>query len=218
MAAMMQMDDTRSLGKVLFDQLEWRHTAEGSAAVWDAQGWYGGDYNKLWIRSEGERVGGKTHDARADVLWDRNIARWWSLQAGARQDFGEGPSRTWAALGVQGLAPYWFDVEATFYVGEEGRTAARLRTECDLLLTQRLILQPEAELNAYGKADPARQIGSGVSDLDLGLRLRYEFRREFAPYVGVSWRKLFGETADQARSAGAGASDVQFLAGLRIWF
>jgi copper resistance protein B len=218
MAAMMQMNDTERVGQVLFDQFEWRNTAEGNAAVWDAQGWYGGDYNKLWIKTEGERVGGTTQDARADLLWDRNFSRWWSVQAGARQDFGAGPSRTWAAIGVQGLAPYWFNTEATFYVGEQGRTAARLKTEYELLLTQRFILQPEAEANLYGKADPARQLGSGLSDLQVGLRLRYEVRREFAPYVGVVWARSFGGTADGVRASGGRVSDVQFVAGLRVWF
>ncbi len=218
MTAMMQMDDTARTSKVLFDQLEWRNTAEGGAAVWDAEGWYGGDYNKAWLRSEGERVGGTTQNARADLLWDHTFARWWSVQAGGRQDFGRGPSRTWAAVGVQGLAPYWFGTEATFYVGGQGRTAVRLKTEYELLFTQRLILQPEAEANLYGKADRARQLGSGLSDLEVGLRLRYEVRREFAPYVGVVWSRQFGGTADRVRESGGDPSDVQFVAGLRAWF
>jgi copper resistance protein B len=218
MAAMMQMDDRERTGTLLFDQLEWRNTAEGNAAVWDAEGWYGGDYNKVWVRSEGERVGGKTQGARADLLWDHTIARWWSLQAGGRQDFGGGPGRTWAALGLQGLAPYWFTTEATFYVGGQGRTALRLKSEYELLFTQRLILQPEAEANLYGKSDPARQLGSGLSDLEIGLRLRYEVRREFAPYIGVVWARQFGGTADRVRESGGNPSDVQFVVGVRAWF
>ena len=218
MAAMMQMDDTARTAKVLFDQLEWRNTAEGNAAVWDAWGWYGGDYNKAWLRTEGERVGGTTQNARADLVWDHIFARWWSVQAGGRLDFGEGPARTWAAIGVQGLAPDWFDTEATFYVGDQGRTAARLKMEYELLFTQRLILQPEGEANLYGKPDPARQLGSGLSDLEIGLRLRYEVRREFAPYVGVVWSRRFGGTADRVRQSGGDVSDVQFVAGLRAWF
>jgi copper resistance protein B len=218
MKAMMQMDDATTTAKVLFDQLEWRNTAEGNAAAWDAEGWYGGDSNKVWLRSEGERVAGTTQNARADVLWDHTIARRWSLQAGGRQDFGAGPGRTWAAIGVQGLAPYWFDTEATFYVGEQGRTAVRLKTEYELLFTQRLILQPESEANLYGKSDPARQLGSGLSDLEIGLRLRYEVRREFAPYIGIVWSHQFGGTADRVRESGGNPSDVQFVAGLRAWF
>ena len=218
MAAMMQMDDTARTAKVLFDQLEWRNPAEGNAAVWDAWGWYGGDYNKAWLRTEGERVGGTTQNARADLLWDHIFARWWSVQSGGRRDFGEGPARTWAAIGVQGLAPDWFDAEATFYVGDQGRTAVRLKTEYQLLFTQRLILQPEGEANLYGKPDPPRQLGSGLSDLEIGLRLRYEVRREFSPYVGVVWSRRFGGTADRVRQSGGDVSDVQFVAGLRAWF
>jgi copper resistance protein B len=218
MAHMMQMDDTAHLGAILVDQLEWRHSDEGNAAVWDAEGWYGGDYNKLWVRTEGEQLGSSTEDARIEVFWDRIISRWWSLQAGGRQDFGGGPARTWAAFGVQGLAPYWFQIEATGYVGDEGRTAARFKVEYDLLLTQRLILQPEAEANLYGKSDPARQIGSGLSNLDVGLRLRYQFRREFAPYVGVAWTRSFGATEDMVRAAGGDPSVIQLVVGLHAWF
>jgi copper resistance protein B len=217
-AAMMQMNDRERTGTLLFDQLEWRNTAEGNALAWDAKGWYGGDINKVWLKTEGERVAGTTQNARADLLWDHIFARWWSVQAGGRQDFGAGPGRTWAAIGVQGLAPYWFDTEATFYVGEQGRTAVRLKTEYELLFTQRLILQSEGEANLYGKADPARQLGSGLSDLEIGLRLRYEVRREFAPYIGVVWSRQFGGTADRVRQSGGEPSDVQFVAGVRAWF
>jgi copper resistance protein B len=218
MAEMMQMDDTERVGKVLIDQAEWRDTKEGTAAAWDGQAWYGTDYNKLWFKTEGERSDGKTEGARAEAFWDRLIARWWSVQAGVRQDFGQGPARTWAGVGVEGLAPYWFDVEAALYLGEQGRTAARLKAEYELLFTQRLIIQPEVEANLYGKADPERLLGSGLSDLEIGVRLRYEIRREIAPYVGVSWRRLFGETADFSRASGGGRSDLQAVAGLRIWF
>jgi copper resistance protein B len=146
------------------------------------------------------------------------IGRWWNLQAGARQDFGTGPSRTWAALGVEGLSPFWLEVEATIYAGEQSRTAARIKVERDWLITQRWVLQPELEANLYGKSDPERQIGSGLSDIDVGLRLRYEIQREVAPYVGVSWRKAFGDTASFARSDGKDESNLQLVAGIRMWF
>jgi copper resistance protein B len=218
MTAMMQMDDTARTGTVLIDQLEWRNTGAGNALAWDATGWYGGDTDKVWLRSEGERVAGATQNARADLLWDHIVARWWSVQAGGREDFGRGPPRSWAAIGIQGLAPYWFDAEATFYVGDQGRTALRLKSEYDLLFTQRLILQPEAEANLYGKADPERQQGSGLSDLEIGLRLRYEVRRELAPYIGVVWARQFGGTADRVRESGGNPDDVQFVVGLRARF
>jgi copper resistance protein B len=218
MVSMMQMDDTHRFGKVMLDQFEWRDAQEGAAGAWDAQARYGGDYNKLWVKTEGERVAGVTLDASVDVLFDRVIGRWWDAQGGIRQDFGKGPARTWLALGLQGLAPYWLDAEATFYVGEEGRTAARLKADYDLLITQRLILQPYAEANLYSKSDPQRQVGSGLSDLELSLRLRYEIRRELAPYLGVGWFKKFGNTAELARAAGEGSDEVQLVAGLHIWF
>jgi copper resistance protein B len=218
MAAMMQMNDREPAGTLLLDQFEWRNLAGGSALAWDTEGRYGGDINKVWLRTEGERVAGTTQNARADLLWDHTFARWWSVQAGGRQDFGGGPGRTWVAFGVQGLAPFWFSTEATFYVGEQGRTAVRFKSEYDLLFTQRLILQPEAEANLYGKADPARQLGSGLSDLEIGLRLRYEVRREFAPYIGVVWSRQFGGTADRVREAGGNPSEAQFVAGVRAWF
>jgi copper resistance protein B len=215
---MMQMDDTHRFGKIMLDQLEWRDAQEGGAGAWDAQGWYGGDYDKLWVKTERERIGGVTRNATADLLFDRVIARWWDVQAGLRQDFGKGPARTWAALGVQGLAPYWLDLEATLYVGEQGRVAARLKADYDLLMTQRLILQPYGEATLYSKADPGRQLGSGLTDLELSLRLRYEVRRELAPYVGVGWFKRFGSTAQLARAAGEGSDEAELIAGVRIWF
>jgi copper resistance protein B len=218
MVAMMQMDDTHRFGKIMLDQLEWRDAQEGASAAWDAQAWYGGDYNKLWVKTEGERIGGLTRDATADVLFDHVIARWWDAQAGIRQDFGKGPARTWLALGLQGLAPYWLDVEATFYVGEQGRTALRLKADYDLLLTQRLILQPYGEVNFYSKSDPQRIEGEGISDLELSLRLRYEIRREVAPYVGVGWFRRFGDADDLARHAGEGSDEAQLIAGLHAWF
>lgn len=218
MASMMQMDDTHRFGKLMIDQLEWRNAQEGSAVAWDAEGWYGGDYDKLWVKTQGERIAGTTLNPSADVLFDRVIARWWDMQGGLRQDFGKGPARTWVALGVQGLAPYWLDVEATLYVSDEGRTAARLKASYDLLLTQRLIMQPYGEANFYGKADPRRQLSSGLSDMEVSLRLRYELRRELAPYVGVGWFKRFGGTAELARAAGEDSDELELIAGVHIWF
>ncbi|MBL8265695.1 copper resistance protein B [Steroidobacter sp.] len=217
MIELMQMEDTAPYSMVLLDRLEWRKVDDANALIWDGQAFYGNDYNKLWFKTEGERVDGE-EEIRTELLWDRIFSRWWSVQAGVRHDFAEGPERTWAALGLQGLAPYFFEVEATFYVGEEGRTAARFSGEYDLLLTQRLVLQPEVEFDIYGKDDAANAIGAGLSDAEVGLRLRYEIRREFAPFVGVVWSRQFGKTADLARAAGHDTSDVQLVAGLRVWF
>ena len=217
MVELMQMEDDASLGMVLLDELEW-HEIDGRDAVhWDGQFWYGDDYNKAWLKSEGNRVSGD-YDGLAELFWDRIVARWWHVQAGVRHDFGEGPSRTWAAFGVQGLAPSWLELEATVYVGEEGRTAFRFSGEYELFITQRLILQPKVEFDVYGKDDPPNAIGSGLADSEIGLRLRYELRREFAPYIGIVWTRAFGDTADFARGAGRDDNDLQLVAGLRVWF
>lgn len=217
MIELMQMEDDAPVGMLLLDQLEWREVDDEDAHVWEAQAWYGDDYNKLWLKTEGERADDET-EGRIELLWDRITSRWWSVQAGLRQDFSTGPSRTWASVGVQGLAPYFFEVEATVYVGEEGRTAARFSGEYDLLITQRLILQPEIEFEWFGRRDPQNAIGAGLSDMEAGLRLRYEIRRELAPYIGVHWQRTFGDTARMARAEGHDPSDIVFVAGLRAWF
>lgn len=214
MIELMEMDDTAKFGSVRLDQVEWgdEHTSS-----WDAQAWYGGDYDKLWLKSEGEHADGET-EGNVELLWDRVVARWWDMQAGVRHDFGAGPARTWAAFGIQGLAPYWFEVEATVYMGDAGRSAVRFVGDYELLLTQRWILQPKLEVNLYGKEDAPNHVGSGLSDVEAGLRLRYEIRREFAPYVGVAWSRRFGGSADFVRDAGEDVGDVRFVAGLRVWF
>ncbi|HSK09813.1 MAG TPA: copper resistance protein B [Vicinamibacterales bacterium] len=203
---------------VLVDRLEWQSAGGGTAATWDNLGWVGGDVNRLWFRTEGEGEDGNLHEAQAHALFGRAVTPWWDLVVGVRHDFRPGPGRTWAAVGLQGLAPYFFEVEATAYVGEGGRTHARLEAEYELLVTNRLVLQPRVELDAYGKSDRARGIGSGLSTIESGLRLRYEIRREFAPYIGIAWsRKLFA-TADLAREAGGRPGGTRLALGARLWF
>jgi len=215
--AMKDMDDTAPVGMVLIDRLESFAGQGGHGQSWEAEGWYGNDSDKLWFRSEGEREGNRPRDGDAELFWSHAVAAFWDTQLGLRRDIGEGPKRNWAAFGVQGLAPYWFELEATAYAGEGGRTAARVRAEYELLFTQRLILQPEIEVNAYGKDDVQRQLRAGVSSVEGGLRLRYEIRRSIAPYVGVSWEHLTGGTAGLARDAGRRITDRRWVAGIRIW-
>ena len=218
MSGMRGMHGHSVLASVIVDRLEQFHGDHANGQAIDAQAWYGSDLDKLWIKLDGERSDGRLAATRSEVLWNHAFAPYWGWQAGVRHDFGEGPARNWAAFGFQGLSPYWFDVEATAYVGESGRTALRFETEYELLLTQRLILQPDVEVNLYGKNDPARGIGSGLSDIDVGLRLRYEVTRKFAPYVGVVWSRKFGKTADYARADFSQVEDTQLVAGVRFWF
>jgi len=203
---------------VLVERLEFQASAEGGDAGVNAVAWIGRDRNRLWLRAEGSSDGGRTDEAEAHVLWGRQFARWWDLVAGIRQDFQPGDVQTWAAVGVQGLSPYWFEIELTGYVGADGRTQARLDLDYELLLTNRWILQPRVEVNLAGKADPERQLGAGLTMTDIGLRLRYELRRELAPYLGVMWRRTWQGTADLAEEAGESTGGPRFVAGLRVWW
>ena len=214
----MDMADNATHAQVLLDRVEQFHSSRGNGQAIAAQAWAGGDIDKLWLMVEGERENGRLGATRAEALWNHAIAPYWGLQAGARHDFGGGPGRTWASFGVQGLSPYWFDVRATAYVGQGGRTALRLEAEYDLLLTQRLVLQPAVQLSLHGRNDPDRRIGAGLSGIEAGLRLRYEISRKFAPYIGVVWSGKFGDTARYARDAGDAFRELRFVAGLRLWF
>ncbi len=214
----LRMSDTRSLASLRVDRLEGARGDGNSFTAYDLQAWYGRTYDRALFKAEGDINSNEIADARSELLWGHAVAAYWDTQLGVRYDSGEGPNRGWLAFGVQGLAPYWFEVDLTGYLGEEGRTALRLETEYELLLTQQLILQPRVEANAYGRSDTRRGLGSGLSELTAGLRLRYEIRRELAPYVGVEWARNFGETQDLVKDAGEGASETRLVAGLRFWF
>lgn len=201
----------------LLDQLEYQDADEGSTLAWDASGWVGGDINRVWFRSEGERTNGVTEDAELQLLYGHSVGPWWDVVAGVRQDFKPESPQTWAAIGMQGLALYDFEAEATAFVGEGGQAAVRLEGDYDILLTNRLILQPTAEANFYGKNDFERVVGSGLANTELGLRLRYEIVREFAPYIGISWSRSYGNTSDMLRDEGEDVEEVRFVAGIRMW-
>lgn len=213
-----KMGDEDWFGLFLVDRLEQVDTGDGTAALYDVIAWYGGVYDRVWLRGDGERDAGQIAEARTELLWGRAIAPFWDMQLGVRVDSGVGPNREWLAVGVQGIAPYWFNLEAAAYVGESGRTALRLEAEYELLITQRLILQPRAEFNVYGTRDAEREQGAGLSSVDVGVRLRYEIRREFAPYLGIERTAKYGSTADLARAAGENANDTLIVAGVRLWF
>ena len=215
---MPDMDD-RVYTHILFEQAEARVGGNGAEFRYDGQGWSGTDIDKVWVKSEGlVTQAGKFEDGQHELLYDRAVSTYFDLQGGVRVDLDNGLTRTWAALGIQGLAVYFFDVEATGYVSDGGRFAARLKTSYDLPLTNRLFLQPEIEANLYSKADPERAVGSGLSDIDAGLRLRYELTRKFAPYVGVTYAGYFGQAQHLARTDGDRVQDVRFTIGVRTWF
>lgn len=214
----LRLGDEESFGSVLFDNFEVVRSGGKSSGAYDALARFGRDYDKLVIKAAGAVSGGVLQEARTEALWGHAVSTFWDAQLGLRQDSGVGPDRTWLAVGMQGLAPYWFAVDAAAYIGNNGRTALRLSADYELLITQRLIVQPRIEANFYGKGDPARDIGSGLSDVTTGIRVRYEFSRQFAPYVGVESVNLFGATADMARAAGARTRSTRYVAGVRFWF
>ena len=214
----LRLMDQHNFSSLLVDNLEAMRTQDTTSVEYDLQAWHGGTYDRAVLKAEGEVDDGRFEEARTELLWSHAVAVFWDTQLGVRYDSGEGPNRSWLAFGVQGLAPYWFNVDAAVYAGEAGRTALRLDAEYDLLLTQKLILQPAVEANVYGQSDAERSLGSGLSDVSVALRLRYEIRREFAPYVGIERVRKFGDTADFARAAGTGAGETRLIAGLRFWF
>jgi len=216
--AMQPVMDQGIFAHAIFNQLEGRWNGSNPEFRWDGQGWIGTDYDKLWIKSEGTLSKGAVNDGQQQFLYSRAVTTYFDVQGGLRSDLDSRPTRNWAAFGFQGLAPYFFDLEVTGFVSGEGHLAGKLEAFYDLLLTQRLILQPQIELNLYSKADPARLVGSGFSDIDTGLRLRYEFSRTFAPYLGVVYEGKFGQTANFARQAGESTGDVRFVFGIRTWF
>lgn len=210
--------DDPLLSKVMVKQLELRDSDEGNALDFTGQAWIGKDLHKLWIKAEGGRVDGSTEGAEVQLLYNKAIAPFWGLQVGLKQDLIPSPDRGWAVIGLQGLAPYQFDIEAALFIGESGRTGLRLEVEYELLITQRLILSPEIEVNFFGHNDAELAVGSGLSDVEAGLRLRYEIRRELAPYIGVNWSRQYGNTADFIASGEGDIDDTQWVIGVRAWF
>ncbi|MEQ9586650.1 MAG: copper resistance protein B [Parvibaculaceae bacterium] len=217
------VEDNLPFGMLIADQFEYRDNDGADALRWDVQGWYGTDTNKLWVKFEGDdETSSSAGELEIQALYSRMIAPFWDLQVGLRHDrvYGPGPDldRSFAVLGVQGLAPYRFEVEPALFVSDDGDVSARLVATYDLLFSQRLILQPRFESNIAANSAPEFGVGSGLNDVQLGLRLRYEFRRELAPYIGVSWQRQFGNTADMTRAEGGDVDNLAFVAGVRFWF
>ena len=205
---------------ILFNQLEDRTNGSSNELRWDGEGWIGTDVNRLWIKSEGVFEDGSMSDGDQELLYDRPIPRlrYFDAQVGIREDLDSGPNRTWGAVGIEGLAPNFFQLESTFYFRDGGRVAGKVACAYDLKITQRLIAQPQLEMNFYGSPDPARGLGTGLTELDTGLRLRYEFSRKLAPYIGFAYTNQFGATAAYSRQAGESVSNPRFIFGVRVWY
>lgn len=218
-AAMIRESGGMTFSQLMLDRLEYRAHKGANGYAWEGEGWIGGDINRFAFKTEGEgEVGGPLESAEVQALYSRALNPWFNVEAGVRQDFRPQPQRTYAVVGIEGLAPYWFEVGAQAFLSNKGDAHLRLEGSYDQRITQRLILQPAAEMNLAAQDVPELGIGSGISDIELGLRLRYEFAREFAPYVGVHWERKLGDTARYARAAGEGASVTSLVLGARFWF
>jgi copper resistance protein B len=203
--------------KVMLSTAEVR--PDDDAYAWSGEAWHGGDLNRFVLKSEGEgERGGDLHSAEVQALYSRAIGPYFDLQAGVRHDFEPGPSRTYATIGFEGVAPYWFELEGAAFLSNKGDLSARFEGAYDLRLTQKLILEPRAEIELSAQDVRELGVGSGLTRAELGLRLRYEFRREFGPYVGVVHERKFGRTADMARAAGEDRQATSFVVGVRAWF
>lgn len=208
-----------TFSQLMFNLAEYQVKNGHDGFRWDGEGWFGGDINRLVVKSEGSGAFGEgVEDAEIQALYARAIGPYFNFQAGVRYDIKPNPSRTYATIGFEGLAPYWFEVEGALFVSDKGDVLGRLEGYYDQRITQRWILQPRAELNFAAQDVPETGIGSGLSDVELGLRLRYEIAREFAPYIGVSWDRRIGDTARFARAEGEDIEATSFVVGVRAWF
>ena len=203
---------------VVVEQLEYQNYDSRDVLNWNANAWIGGDIDRLWLRTEGERENGVTHKAELQALWGHAISPWWELVGGVRQDFKPASGQAWAAFGIQGMPLYGLELEATAYVGERQQTALRLESSYAILLTNRWILEPSLEANFYGRNDASRDQGSGLADSEIGVRLRYEITRGFAPYLGVSFNRSYGNAAEQIRDDDGDIGQTRLVAGVRLRF
>ncbi len=213
------MEDDPLLTKVMINKLEITdNDKEGNPTlVWEADAWIGKDLNKVWLKSSGERNDGK-QETSTSALYSRAIDPYWDFQVGLLHDTTPDAKRNYAEFGIKGVAPYFFETDASIAIGKNGHSKLSVSSEYELMLTQKLVLSPEIELTAYGKSDPKMGVGVGLSSTEAGLRLRYEIKREFAPYIGVNFSKKFGQTSDFAKEDGENTSDTQWVIGVRTWF
>ncbi|HEY9035173.1 MAG TPA: copper resistance protein B [Pseudomonadales bacterium] len=214
----MPMADEQLFWAVSVDRLEYANGDGNSFATYDTTAWIGNSYDRMVFSAEGDVDAGNVIDSQTQLVWSHAISSFWDVQLGASNSNGDVPDRNWLVLGVEGQTPYWIDVEVTTYWGENGRAWLQLQAEYDLSITQQWALQPRMEVDFFGQNDPSIVIGSGLSTVTAGLRLRYEFSSQFAPYVGVEWVGFYGNTADYVRANGDDARETQWVAGVRFWF
>ena len=209
--------DDPLLFMLTIDQLEYRNGDE-NPDILEAETWLGYDLNKLWLKTDIERVNSVTESAELQLLYGKAIAPFWDVQIGIRRDTKPQPERNWAVIGFQGLSPYYFEIDAALFIGESGQSAFRFEAEYEQMITQRWVLIPEIELNFFGQTDLETETGAGLSHSEIGLRLAYEIRREFAPYIGVNWEAKHGKTKDLAIQENENTEDTQWLLGIKAWF
>ncbi len=206
-------------GKLSIDRLEYRAGHGPGGYSWEGEAWYGGDYDRLWLKSMGDADFGKSPgSAEVQALWSHAIDPWFNLQTGVRYDIRPRPGRTHLVVGVQGLTPYLIEVDAAAFLSDRGELTGRFEAEYDQRITNRLILQPRIEINLAAQDSRSIGVGAGLSSIEAGLRLRYAIVPEFAPYLGIDYDRLTGNTADFARAAGRGVGGGAFVAGMRTWF
>ncbi|CAC9978406.1 Copper resistance protein B [uncultured Gammaproteobacteria bacterium] len=213
----MGIEDDPILTKVM-GEIELRSTDGANPRAWDIEAWMGQDLNKFWVKTRGEKVAGKTEKSELQLLYSKAITPFWDLQFGVKEDLQPKPKRNWGVIAAKGLAPYLLEVDALLFVGESGRLGVRLDAEYEYMFSQKLILSPEVEINAFSKDDELTGTGKGLSSVEAGLRLRYEVTREFAPYIGINWEKKYGNTANFSIAEGEDIEDAQIVVGMRFWF
>lgn len=212
-----KLADEHKFWAIQGDRVE--YDSDNDTGVFDVRGWYGSTYDRLYVKFEGDVASGRLEESQTDILWSHAYSAYFDTQLGIRLDqYDEGVDRQWLAIGLQGLAPYWFELDMTAYIGESGRTALSLEAEYEILLSQQWVLQPRAEVSLYGQDDIENGLGDGFSDVAFGLRVRYEMTRQFAPYVGVEWTSKLGQTADIARADNESVRDTRYVAGIKFWF
>ncbi len=211
------MNDDPILTKVM-GEVELRSTQGANPKAWNIDAWIGQDLNKFWLKTSGEQVAGKTESSELQLLYSTAVSPFWDIQFGVKKDFQPTPQRHWGVVTAKGLTPHLFEVEASLFVGKSGKLGVRLGAEYEYMFSQRLILSPEVEINAFSKDDEPTGTGKGLSSIEAGLRLRYEVTREFAPYIGINWERKYGNTADFSLAEHEDIKDTQLVTGVRFWF